>query len=199
MASTAQLPPPHRRGEFIAHLEKLARQLNSDNQHVVSAARRTLAQLRRSVTGQRHEHDALAVVFEHQPPRDEENSWLLVAGLFALNARERKSPRLPLGRALRELDSRRDGITAQTRLRQLLAADEQTLPQHLRSTLRLLADHGITVDFHSLLDNVIVLLNPEEDEENRRDVKWKWATDFHRQPSSSKKTNGGDDSQENDE
>ncbi|WP_406691499.1 type I-E CRISPR-associated protein Cse2/CasB [Saccharopolyspora sp. ID03-671] len=187
-------PVAQRRREFIDHLQLLAWNLTSGRPHLVSEARRTLAQLRRSITEHRHEHDALALVFEHQPPRAEEQAWLTIAGLFAL-APQTGGSRLPLGAALQQLDRQRASGTAQKRLRQLLAADAHSLPQHLRSALRLLANDGITVNFHALLDDLVILLHPVHDENKTRDVQWRWARDFHRKTS----TNNTPASQETDQ
>lgn len=178
--TTEDTPPLfQRRREFIEELERLSAQARSANKHVASPARRTLAQLRRTVTGQRHEHGALKVVFDHQPPRAEERIWLTVAGLFSLNP-QADGRRLSLGAALQRLDQQHPSDTAEKRLRQLLAADAHSLPQHLRSTLRLLASHDIPVDFHALLGDAIVLLGPDRDEDKAREVHWNWASDFHR-------------------
>ncbi|GAB2679628.1 type I-E CRISPR-associated protein Cse2/CasB [Saccharopolyspora gloriosae] len=195
--TTSEKPPVReRREQFIAQLEKLARTLAHDQSNAASQARRTLAQLRRSVSGQRHEHEALALIFEHDPPRAEEKIWLLVAGLFAFNPQPSRN-RTPLGASLRQLDRKRSGSTAQKRLRQLLAADVNSLPHHLRSTLQLLAADDIPVNYRALLDDAVVLLRPDVDEERARDVRWRWARDFHSY--TAPKTDNDDSSQENDQ
>ncbi|GGI97883.1 type I-E CRISPR-associated protein Cse2/CasB [Saccharopolyspora subtropica] len=196
--TTTEKPPVHqRRRAFIDKLDRLARDLASGDKHLVGQARRSFAQLRRSVSGQRYEHEAMSLIFEFDPPREEEQIWLTIAGLFALNPQTSSAP-LRLGAALRRLDQRRPGTTAQKRLRQLLAADANSLPQHLRSTLQLLASHDIVVDFRSLLDDAVTLLRPHRDEEQERNTRWRWARDFHRQENTNT-TNNNDLSQENDE
>ncbi|PRX43583.1 CRISPR type I-E-associated protein CasB/Cse2 [Prauserella shujinwangii] len=196
MTHVAELPPVHqRRQEFVKHLERLAHDLSSGTDHRIRAARRTLAQLRRSATGQLDEHEALALVFEHHAPRQEERIWLTVAGLFALNPRI-DGHRLRLGAALGELERRQPRGTAQKRLRQLLAADTGALPQHLRTTLQLLANHDIRVDFYTLLDDAVTLLDPHHDEQRGRDIRWRWARDFHQRRNRKADNNA---SQENDE
>ncbi|GAA4618676.1 type I-E CRISPR-associated protein Cse2/CasB [Saccharopolyspora hordei] len=187
-----------RRKAFVDHLGSLANDLTSGKKGDAQAARRKLAQLRRSVTGNRYENEALATVFECGPPQDEEHIWLFIAGLFALNPQNGSSG-LPLGTALRELDRQRVSSTAQKRLRQLLAADAHALPHHLRQSLQLLASHDIAVDFHALLDDAVTLMRRPRDEERARDVRWKWARDFHRERNSTPKDDNGKEPQESDQ
>lgn len=197
MTSTEKQPVVQRRGAFVGQLEQLARDLASEKEHRAQPARRKFAQLRRSLTGQRYEHEPMALLFEFDPPREEEEVWLTIAGLFALNPRPGEE-RLRLGAALGRLNVMRPGTTGQKRLRQLLAADANSLPQHLRSTLQLLASHNIAVDFRSLLNDAVTLLLPHrESEEKRRKVRWQWARDFHRRNTSS--TNNSDTPLESDQ
>lgn len=195
MTSTEKPPVFQRRQAFIGTLESHARNLASGDKYQVQQARSTFALLRRSISGQRIEHEAMALVFEFEPPRDEERTWLTIAGLFALNP-QTGAERLRLGAALRRLNRKRSQSTAQKRLRQLLAADENALPHQLRSVLQLLAGDDIPVDFRSLLDDAVTLLHPHRSEESARDVRWRWARDFHRYDENTDTDNA---SQEDDE
>ncbi|MEU8035581.1 type I-E CRISPR-associated protein Cse2/CasB [Streptosporangium sp. NPDC049078] len=170
-----------RRRRFVGHLYGLHAKLESANAHQVSEARRTLAQLRRSLTGPRHEADAYAVVFPFDPPQAEQQAWILVAGLFALNPRPR-SRTAPgsrsLGTSMRALVAERS--SAERRFVQLLAVDRASLPHYLRQTVRLLGAEDIALDYYRLLDDVVTLMHERADPDRVHRVRLNWARDFHR-------------------
>lgn len=198
--TTVQTPRVHeRRRVFVEQLDQLARDLISDDAWRVQQARRVFAELRRSLGDRGYAPEATGLLFDFDPPREEERIWLAVAGMFALHP-QISGERSRLGAALARLERQRPGGTAHKRLRQLLAADANALPQHLRSTIRLLAAHEIPVDFRALLEDLVVLLNPRHTEDDGRDVRWQWARDFHRHARKNAETDNDDDtSQEDDE
>lgn len=172
-----------RRRRFVGHLYGLHAKLESGNAHQVSEARRTLAQLRRSLTGPRHEADAYAVVFPFDPPQAEQQAWILVAGLFALNPRPRSrtapgNGSRSLGTSMRALAAERS--SAERRFVQLLAVDRASLPHYLRQTVRLLGAENIALDYSRLLDDVVTLMHERADPERVHRVRLNWARDFHR-------------------
>ncbi|TVT22899.1 type I-E CRISPR-associated protein Cse2/CasB, partial [Amycolatopsis rhizosphaerae] len=73
-----------RRRPFVDSLYRYHHALDSDT-HDAAEARRVLARLRRSFAGPRQEADAYDAVFPYNPPEDEQDVWLLLAGLFALH------------------------------------------------------------------------------------------------------------------
>ncbi|MEU9884344.1 type I-E CRISPR-associated protein Cse2/CasB [Sphaerisporangium sp. NPDC051011] len=172
-----------RRRRFVGHLYGLHAKLESGNAHQVAEARRTLAQLRRSLTGPRHEAEAYAAVFPFDPPQAEQQAWILVAGLYATHPRPR--PRTApgdgsrsLGTSLRALVAKRP--SAERRFVQLLAVDRTSLPYYLRQTVRLLSTADIPLDYDRLLNDVVTLMREPADPERVHRVRLNWARDFHR-------------------
>lgn len=180
---SAPVPVEQRREEFIAHLYRLHYHLTSTNPRLQADARRILARLRRSAVGARQEVEAYEIVFAHNPPRAEEKSWLLIAGLFALHPQP--FPTGPgsrtIGASMRELESRR-GESATKRFLQLVSADSNALPHYLRQAVRLLDSSDVTLNYRRLLQDVHVLLS--DDAIRAQEVRLEWARDFYRQPSS---------------
>lgn len=176
-----------RRGRFISHLYGLHGKLESGRAHQVSEARRTLAQLRRSLSGPRAEAEAYATVFPFDPPQAEQQAWILVAGLFALHPQPRPGADFDrqsrsLGRSMRSLANERP--SAERRFDQLIAVDQPSLPHYLRQAIRLLATENIALDYYRLLEDLVTLLDQRADPERIHRVRLNWARDFHRPPSS---------------
>ncbi|GII05487.1 type I-E CRISPR-associated protein Cse2/CasB [Planobispora takensis] len=184
--STQALSTPYdeireRRRRFIGHLYSLHAKLESGSAHQVSEARRTLAQLRRSLNGPRYEAEAYAAVFPFDPPQVEQQAWILVAGLFALHPQPRSTRSngsRSLGTSMKILAAERN--SAERRFVQLLAVDRASLPHYLRQTIRLLSSEDITLDYYQLLDDVVTLMDERADPERVHRVRLGWARDFHR-------------------
>ncbi|MBB5801238.1 CRISPR system Cascade subunit CasB [Saccharothrix ecbatanensis] len=170
-----------RRRAFTGYLYGLYHGLSSDNGTKAAESRRVLARLRRTFSGPRQEAEAYEYVFTHDPPRSEEEAWLLVAGLFALHPQPRRDPsrRGSMGGSMGELEARR-GLAAARRFTDLVARDRDGLPHHLRQTIRLLASHDITVNYDQLLDDLAILLGDDYREQDVRSVRLRWAREFHR-------------------
>ncbi|MFC0862378.1 type I-E CRISPR-associated protein Cse2/CasB [Sphaerimonospora cavernae] len=179
-----------RRRRFISHLYGLHAKLESGRQHQSAEARRELALLRRSLAGGRQEADAYAVVFPYDPPVDEQQAWLLVAGLFALHPQPRsrtasdpsgaqRRPSRSIGVSMRRLVERRS--SAERRFLQLLGVDRTALPHYLRQAVQLLHTENIPLDYDRLLNDVVSLMSEHHDAERAHRVRLTWARDFHRQ------------------
>jgi CRISPR system Cascade subunit CasB len=173
-------PVEQRRTEFIAHLHRLHSHLTSPNQRLQADARRILARLRRSVAGTRQEVEAYEIVFAHDPPRDEERNWLLIAGLFALHPQPYRHGTGTIGASMRELEARR-GESATRRFLQLVSADRNALPHYLRQAVRLLDSDDIGINYSLFLRDVRALLSDHA--ERAHNVRLQWARDFYRRPS----------------
>lgn len=175
-------PIEQRREEFIAHLYRLHYHLTSPNQRLQADARRTLARLRRSFAGARQEVEAYEIVFAHDPPRSEERTWLLVAGLFALHPQPYPTGAgaRTMGASMRVLEARR-GESATRRFLQLVSADRNALPHYLRQAVRLLDSSDVSLNYRRLLPDVHVLLGDRP--ELAQNVRLDWTRDFYRQPS----------------
>ncbi|MET8139995.1 type I-E CRISPR-associated protein Cse2/CasB [Sphaerisporangium sp. NPDC005288] len=183
-----QVPEYHdevraRRRRLVGHLYGLHAKLESGNAYQAAEARRTLAQLRRSLTGPQYEAEAYAAVFPFDPPQAEQQAWILVAGLYATHPRPRprsapgKGSR-SLGTSIRTLVAERP--SAERRFLQLLAVDRTSLPYYLRQTVRLLSTADIPLDYDRLLDDVVTLMHKGADPERVHRVRLNWARDFHR-------------------
>jgi CRISPR system Cascade subunit CasB len=172
-------PLRERRRAFVDSLYRLHTGLSSSNQHQAAVSRQALARLRRSLTGSRHQVEAYEYVFAHDPPEREQDIWLLVAGLFALNPqpKPRTGPGRSIGASMGELNATRP--TATRHFTQLLAREHDALPHHLRQTVRLLATHPISIDYAQLLDDLVVLLSTSTSDTAHR-TRLRWARDFHR-------------------
>jgi CRISPR system Cascade subunit CasB len=174
--------PDKLRRDYVARLYRLADGLASGGPDRVAEARRTLAHLRRSLT-----HglaiEAYEFVFRDGPPdhEPEQTTWLLVGGLFGLHPmvwRTEKGPR-SLGASLGTLDKKQGSPSIGRRLNQLLARNDQTLPYHLRHTIRLLSANAVPVHYGQLLDDLVVLLGRDHRGERANRIRLKWAREFH--------------------
>lgn len=169
-----------RRGKFTNYLYDLHRQATSNDVRRAGEARQALARLRRAFPGPCYEAEAHEYVFPHDPPVSEQETWLLIAGLFALHPQPRRpAHRRSLGGSMGELEVLRGGA-ASRRFTQLLARDRDSLPHHLRQAIRSLMCHGIGVDFDQLLDDLVVLLGDRYRGSEAHSVRLRWARDFHR-------------------
>lgn len=175
--------PADRRSEFLKALYALHWGLESTTPHLQAQARRTLARLRRSLTGPRHEVEAYEFVLAHEPPRAEQNAWLLVAGVYALHPQPRRRGSGPktIGASLRALAQKR-GDSVTRRFTQLVAVDRDSLPHYLRQAVQLLRSEDVALDYTQLLSDLIVLLGERYLSDRAHRVRLEWARDFHRQP-----------------
>ncbi|MEU5693589.1 type I-E CRISPR-associated protein Cse2/CasB [Actinosynnema sp. NPDC020468] len=176
---TEPVPVHGRRKAFVDSLHQFESDARSKNRKRAAEARQALARMRRIFSGPRQQAEALEYVFKHDPPQSEQDVWLLVAGLFALNPRQPRAGthRRSMGASMGELKAR-TGAAADRRFVQLLARDRDGLAHHLRQTVRLLASHDIRVDHHRLLGDLVVLLGESSSDESHR-VRLKWARDYH--------------------
>lgn len=171
-----------RRQSFVDSLYRYHHALDSGSRGAAEA-RRVLARLRRSFAGPRQEAEAYDAVFQYDPPEDEQDAWLLLAGLFALHSNNppRGQERGSLGRPMRELAQTR-GASVDPRFRQLLAADRNSLPYYLRQAVRLLHTANAVIDYKRLLDDLVILLGQRSAEEESRRVRLRWAREYHYRP-----------------
>lgn len=174
-----------RRGEFVASLYALQRDLSSPKRFVASEARRKLALLRRSGRGTRHDALVHEMVFAFDPPRGEEQTWLAIAVLFAQHPHPRpgsRGDRPSIGTAMGQLARDKQGSVAR-RFSQLVAVDTGGLTHYLRQALQLVGTREVGVDFYRLLDELVVLLGEDRssDAEARRSrIRLGWARDYSR-------------------
>ncbi|MBB5157382.1 CRISPR system Cascade subunit CasB [Saccharopolyspora phatthalungensis] len=167
-----------RRRAFISNLYQLGDALHSHGHDARTAdARKTLAQLRRSLTRE-YQPAALDFLFEQNPPAREEETWLLVAGLFALapSSPNHGERRLPLGAAMRKVDQG----ASEARMRQLLSVAPNSVAHYVRQAVQLLRGHNIALNFESLLDDLVTLSSAPPNSRLAHQVRMKWARDFHR-------------------
>lgn len=167
-----------RRYRFISYLIGLHNGATSGVPRHQSECRQALARLRRSLSGPQ-QAEAYEIVFRQNPPESEQEIWLLVAGLFALHPQSRRHGNRTIGTSMRALHKQR-GESATRRFEQLLARDRNTLPHHIRQTVRLLAADDIPINFGQLLDDLAELLGDNYREEPAQRVRLRWARDFHR-------------------
>lgn len=164
-----------RRRAFVQELHRLHWAHASDNQRLSGDARRTLARLRRSFASPVQQAEAYEFVFPHDPPKREQELWLLVAGLFALHPHGNTARGRTVGGAMRLLADER--VSAQRRFTQLLSVDPQHLPYYLRQMIQLLRSGDVAIDYHRLLtDLVSISFGPETPHE----VRLRWARDYYR-------------------
>ncbi|MFD9734626.1 type I-E CRISPR-associated protein Cse2/CasB [Umezawaea sp. NPDC059074] len=171
-------PLAQRRDAFIDQLHKLHHGASSGIAKHQSDCRAQLARLRRSLNGPQYQVDAYEFLFKQNPPETEQETWLLVAGLFATHPQPGRSGRRSLGTSMRDLRAKRTD-SATRRFQQLLGRDRRALPHHLRQTIRLLASDSIPVNYGQLLDDLVVLLGERYREPEAHRVRLKWARDFH--------------------
>lgn len=100
----------------------------------------------------------------------------LSAGLFALHPAH--APGQTISAALGQAMRQRDSASIEKRFIALLAADADSLPNHLRQTVSLLAAEGIAIDHAELLDDLGRLLQ-RWNEEQRDRVRQRWARAFY--------------------
>lgn len=164
-----------RRWAFVQQLYRLHQALTSDNPRLSGEARRTLARLRRSFAGPRQEAEAYDIVFPYDPPRREQELWLLVAGLFGLHPHGDTAKGRTVGGAMRLLADKR--VSAQRRFTQLLSVGPQHLPYYLRQMIQLLRSDDVAIDYHQLLTDLVLINSGRE---WAHQVRLRWAGDYHR-------------------
>lgn len=162
-----------RRRAFVQELYGLHRALTSENPRLSGEARRALARLRRSFAGAAQQAEAYDIVFPHDPPQDEQELWLLVAGLFALHPHGNTAKGRTVGGAMRLLAEER--VSAQRRFTQLLSVEARHLPYYLRQTIQLLRSGEVAIDYHRLLNDLVQIYS-----ESPQKVRLRWARDYYR-------------------
>ncbi|MFD0883259.1 type I-E CRISPR-associated protein Cse2/CasB [Streptosporangium algeriense] len=174
--------PRERRHTYVKHLRGLEKALRSENRSAAAEARRSLAHLRYGLVEGR-QHQASVVAFRRGQPQEPEEAkiWLLLGGLFALHPLSWENPSGPrsLGASLGRLQKKLDSSRVERRLSALLAMDLDSLPHHLRQTIRLLSSHDVPVHYEQLLDDLAVLLGRNHRGDLASDVRLRWAREYH--------------------
>jgi CRISPR system Cascade subunit CasB len=178
------------RRDFVTSLYRLQEAIDAGG-HLAHAARRDVARLRRSTAGPQQQMQAYEIVFRHDPPEAEQQAWLLLAGLFAINPQPRPTggDRRSLGGSLRRLARKQNQVPGSDvaaeasspldrRFTQLLSVGVDALPHYLRQCLHLLRTESVPVNYYRLLDDLIVLCG--DDPQKRQLVRLRWARDFYR-------------------
>ncbi len=101
----------------------------------------------------------------------------LVAGLFARHPAQRTGQ--SLAAAFGQMRLQRDSASIEKRFVALLSADPDSLPDHLRQAVSLLAADGIPLDYGRLLNDLARWLDPHA-HEKLDDIRQRWARDFYR-------------------
>jgi CRISPR system Cascade subunit CasB len=144
---------PEGRRKFVSFLYTVHHNLDAGNKHAAADSRADLARMRRSFAGPRQQADAYLIVFDFDPPEDEQHVWLLVGGLFALHPRPRPAGTergMSVGAALGTL-ARDSNAAAERRFRQLIAAEGDGLAYYLRQSVRLLRAGSAGLDYYRLI------------------------------------------------
>ncbi|KAA9157935.1 type I-E CRISPR-associated protein Cse2/CasB [Amycolatopsis acidicola] len=170
-------PFSQRRDAFIKSLYALQAGAESGIPRRQSECRRTLAELRRGLASTSPQIGAYEVVFRHDPPEQELDAWLLIAGLFALHPQRGRS-RGSLGTSMKALQVKR-GDAAARRFEQLLLRNRDGLPHHVRQVIRLLASDDIPVNYATLLDDLVQLMSDGYRGDAAHHIRLRWARDFH--------------------
>ncbi|MBB4918920.1 type I-E CRISPR-associated protein Cse2/CasB [Streptosporangium saharense] len=174
--------PRDRRRVYVKHLRGLEKALRSENRSAAAEARRSLAHLRYGLV-EGKQHQASVVAFRRGQPQDseEEKVWLLLGGLFALHPLDWANPPRPrsLGASLGRLQKKLDSPRVERRLSALLTMDRNSLPHHLRQTVRLLSSHDVPVHYDQLLDDLVVLLGGNHRGDLASEVRLRWAREYH--------------------
>lgn len=107
---------------------------------------------------------------------DETNEWFtVVAALYGFaHDKVEHDERVSMGRALRELYTKRENESLERRFMALLNADAENLPGHLRQAISLLKTEEIGVDWHLLLNDVRRWDAPG------KPVQKRWGRDYYR-------------------
>ena len=101
----------------------------------------------------------------------------LTAGLFALHPQHIKGR--SIAEVLGQLMQRRGSPSIEKRFIALLSADAESLPDHLRPVVALLAADGIGLDYGALLADTEPWLHPRAFDTRDR-VRQRWARAFYR-------------------
>lgn len=115
--------------------------------------------------------------------RERRQAAYLVAGLFAMHRQHADG--VSLGKAFGILAGKRQSGSIEQRFLNLLAADEDLLPDRLRRTLSLLKAEGVGLDYSRLLQDLTYWNTPD------RTVQQRWARDFYRSSQESETTQEG--------
>ena len=177
------------KSSFVKKLLSLAIQAEAGG----SGARASLARLRRTVGDGAPEFAGLREIGDSLPAdllANELDSYLIVAGLFALNPPSNSNRgRGSFGAALRSLHERlRVGSSSlERRVAALLDSDPNELSHRLRQLTMQLSSQGIVPDYQRLLRDLLSWNHPS------RIVQRKWATDYwateRKSPSSKSSSN----------
>lgn len=173
MTDATKRPPAQTHGEdFIRYLLSLA-----------DTDRGALAALRRSLSFEPGCHPGAFPYVERfvGPERHAQDPYrkalYLTAGLYARHPNHRTGQ--TLASALGRLWLQRDSASIEKRFIALLAADAESLPDHLRQAVSLLAADDIPLDYAKLLNDLGCWLTSYPDE-RLDDIRQRWARDFYR-------------------
>ena len=176
--------PRERRQAYVSGLYRLHTAL--ENPAASSGARRDLALLRRSLSGQAEAMRAYQVLLRYNPPQQEEHLWLLLGGLFAQSPQPPPTSSTPatLGGSLGRLAatagiSGSENNPVERRLIQLLSVSAAMLPFHLRQCVRLVDNRDVEVNFYRLANDLVPLLGLEQN--RAQEIRLSWARDYHRE------------------
>lgn len=154
--------------------------------HLVSLAekdRGALAELRRSLSFEPGCYPAAYPYVERfvGPERHAMDPFrkalYLAAGIFARHPEQRAGQ--SLATAFGQLKIQRDSASIEKRFIALLAADPESLPDHLRHAASLLSAADIPIDYAILLVDLARWLDPYA-REKLDEVRQRWARDFYR-------------------
>lgn len=156
---------------FVQHLQALAQR-----------DRGAMAALRRSVAFAPGAYPPAFPVVERFAAQGEDReparrALYLMAGLYALHPAHIGGRPLAVG--LAEARLRRDSPSIEKRFIALLDADTDTLAEHLRQAIALLAAEDSGLDYADLLSDLRDLLDPWN-EERRDRARQRWARAFYR-------------------
>ncbi len=179
-----------KRREFVSSLHRLQADLTGNNAYLAAQARQKLAKLRRSLAGERQKAEAYDLLFEYDPPLDEVDTWMLVAGLYGLHPVRRPddSGRRTIGYAMGELAIRSAGARGRTseavkrRFTQLLSINHtgDALSHYLRQAVQLLRSKDVELDYLRLLEDLLKIRDVRSSNEEAQKVRLEWARDFYR-------------------
>lgn len=176
------------RRAFLTGLRAANRDTAAANRAVAGSARARLAVLRRGLAGPRQQADAYAAVYEFDPPEGEEHIWVLIGALFAQHPcdAEQDGRRTPsLSAALGRLAGERAGGAAAVdrRFAQLVGVEDQSFAHHVRQAVHLLRGASIPVNYDTLLDDLLILLDSDPapaSAQRRQRVRLRWIADYNR-------------------
>ena len=168
-------PYDEKRRAFVEGLHRLHWEVASENPRLSGEARRTLARLRRSLSGPAQQVEAYEFVLAHDPPEHRQELWALFAGLFALHPCGKDTSGRSIGGAMRLLGE--EYVSAQRRFTHLLSLDKRHFRHYLRQAFQLLCAGDVAIDYHRLLTD---LEGVYDGGDRAHKVRLQWARDYYR-------------------